>query len=490
MVVGISTTRIDEPPRTLISIARSTAFWTSHHPARVAFALALVFGLGLAIFQPALKGADERDQFARAYQISTGDLLTNKVGSFYGAYLPQSYNPEMSALTQAVYLPPNGDKTAFLNFWNQPAPSGPPTFVEIGTIASYGPGGYVVFSPVIALGRIFGASLLVLIYLARFAGVLAFAGLLALSVKRLPVHKWVLVAGGLIPETLNQGSTVTADSLTTGLTFLIVAEALRLSLDSEVRPKKILVESAVAAFCLALAKPPYILFVLMFLIPAWRYRERLLRPLVGIVAGSLLATTAWVSYQRRNSMRLDLKGFWPPYFVTNSQYAYRHIDIAAQTHYVIVHPFSFLAVLWRTFFYQGQAFPKMMLGLLSLYQIPTLLILLVLVILACSCLTFDVPPRFWLPRIDRILLVTLSLMIAVGVCAIVYTSANAFHAPRIDQLTPRYMLALIPPFLIGVLPQRQIFTARVIQVLPLITTILVGVLWVGVLAGLQQFQFG
>ena len=53
---------------------------------------------------------------------------------------------------------------------------------------------------------------------------------------------------------------------------------------------------------------------------------------------------------------------------------------------------------------------------------------------------------------DRCGLLVLSAAVALAICAIIYITANALRAPRIDQLTARYSLPLVTPVLIGILP--------------------------------------
>jgi uncharacterized membrane protein len=449
--------------------------------------IALVAGLSIALLTPPLRGADEADHFARAFQISNGDFLTHKMGRYYGAFFPAAYPHQMTAITRSLFN--IHDKTAFLRFLTKAPPRGRSVFLSEGTIASYGPGAYVVYAPVIAIGRALGLSLMALLYLARLAGVVVYAFLLSLAVRRLPLHKWVLVICGLIPEALNQASTVSADGLTNVLTLLLVAEALRFCLDPPQRSRRLLIEASLAATCLALAKPPYFLFVLLFLIPAWRQRDRLLWPLLGVISWTLLLAVPWIQYQRGHSMALDIPGFWLPGTVTRHLYGYRQLNIPAQTHFVLSQPLHFFNTVWHSFYFQGFIFPRQMLGLMSTYQLPTAIVIVSLGTIALSCLIPDQRPVLRLPMIERVLLLTLSTSIALIICAIVYTSANALHAPRIDELTPRYFLPLIPPTLIAVLPVKFLTGRTLRLVLPLLATTALIVLWVSALVGLQHFQF-
>jgi len=420
-----------------------------NQPSRFVFVTILFAGLAIALLTPPLKGADERDHFTRAYQLASGDFSVHKGGARYGALLPSGYEKKIAQLSNTVYL--NHDHTAFLHLLGQPPATGKPTFTQEGTVASYGPGAYVAYVPVIAIGRALGLSLAMLIYLARIAGLAAYAWLMSLAVRRAPTHRWIFVAAALLPEALNQASTVSADGMTMALTAVVIANALRLSRDEDIASRRLVVESLFAALFLALAKPPYVAFILLFAIPAWTRRRQLLAPLSALIVGSLAVSALWVGYQRTHSASLDLPGL-TLFSGSHLEYAYRNIDITKQTHFVLTRPWQLSTVIWHTIEYQGLALPKQMVGLLAQYQIPSLVVLLAVVVLAASCLVPDGPPRFRLHVVDRLGLLVLSAVVGLAICVIIYVTANALHAPRIDQLTPRYFLPLAAPTLVGLLP--------------------------------------
>jgi len=420
-----------------------------NQPSRYAFVVILIAGLAIAILTPPLKGADERDHFTRAYQIAGGDITVHKGGQRYGAILPSGYEQDISRLSNTVYL--NPDHTAFLNLLGQKAPTGRRVFTQAGTVASYGPGAYIAYLPAIDLGNALGVSLAVEVYLARVAGLLVFALLISLAVRRTPLHPWLFVAAALIPESLNQASTVSADGMTLALTSLVIANALRMSVGLESPSNRILVETFLASVLLALAKPPYVAFVLILTVPAWKHRRQLALPLGVTVCASIVTSGLWLSYQRKRSLSLDLPHL-TLFSGLRSDYAYRDIDIPQQTAYLLHQPWEIGRLIWNTLAYQGTAFPKQMVGLLAQYQVPTLVVVLSVVLIAASCLIADDSPVVQLQLVDRCGLLFLSAGIATAICAIVYVTANALKAPRIDQLTARYFLPLVAPVLLGLLP--------------------------------------
>ncbi len=419
-------------------------------PWLVAVVLALLFGLALALITPPFMGGDERDHFTRAFQISEGSVLTTKHDGLYGAYLPRSLAQQEQVLSVDAYI--RHDRTAFLGQLGAPTPQGPTTFVSITNAASYGPGAYVAYAPAIALGRLLGLSTLGLLYLARIAGLVIYALLLGLAVRRLSVHRWVLVAAGLIPAALNQASTVSADGITTVLTLLIVAEAVHLTMEREIHLRRVLIECALAIAVLALAKPPYILFAGLLLVPAWRRRGALAGWVVGILAGGAVLTLVWGWYQKSHSLSQNLKGIW--YITPKNQYAFHGIDISKQTHLIATQPWVLVSATFRSLWFQGFTNLKQLLGMLALYQESWVLVLLAGFTLAFSCVVNEEGTASRLDRTLRLWLLVLVVVVFFAIFAIAYTNWNMFHAPRVDAVPPRYFLALIPCLLIGVLPAR------------------------------------
>jgi len=91
---------------------------------------------------------------------------------------------------------------------------------------------------------------------------------------------------------------------------------------------------------------------------------------------------------------------------------------------------------------------------MATYQVPGGLILASVLTVIVSGFVPEPSVSVVLPQLDRFAILIVTTAIFLGVCVIVYTNANALHAPRIDQLTPRYMLPLVAPLLIGILPSR------------------------------------
>jgi uncharacterized membrane protein len=407
---------------------------------------ALVAGALLAVMIPPLRGADESDHIYRAFQLAFGELSTAKHGQYFGALLPVGLRNYMHKLGYAVLQNPN--HTAYGHYVFSGSATGHRVFVDEGTIASYGPGAYIIYGPVIRLGLLLRLPVGLLLYLARMAGATAYALLVGLATKRLPGHKWVLVAVALLPAMLAQAATISADGLTNALTLLLIAWFFRLCTDDRLR-KSQAAEICAATLVLAMAKPPYFLFVVPILYIVARNRRPARLRLVGGVAvlciPLFLLTTA---YQRSHSTRLDLRGLLLAQGSVDN-YAYRNIDTAVQTRALLHAPWKLLEIMYSTLKHQGLTFPKQLFGYLGSYQSPGWLvaICIVTVIFAISIgwSTDSLGRTLW----DGVVMVMVTVICALAICASVYVLADAVGAPRIDGLTPRYFLALIPGLILG-----------------------------------------
>jgi uncharacterized membrane protein len=331
-------------------------------------------------------------------------------------------------------------------------------------------------------------STLAVLYLARFAGVLTYAVLLGLAVRRLPVHRWLLLTCGLTPVAIGEATTVSADGLTMGLSFLVVAEAMYLAFETGdgVRLRRPLAEVAGACAVLALAKPPYVALALLLLIPAWRHRSRLLWPLLAICGTAFALAGLWASYQAGHSLPQDDPHRWLVAF----PYAFHDLNTGAQSVFVFTHPVNFLIVIGRTFVRAGWSFPGDLFGRLSLYLLSPIIIACSAIIIAGSALVADCSDdRKHLSGALRAWLAAVTVGIALALFFIAYTNWNAYRAPIVEAFNARYLLPLLPPLALAVLPTQFKFSRRWQAVVGgAVTGGLIVVLVLAVI-GLQRFHF-
>ena len=127
-----------------------------------------------------------------------------------GGTFPDTLDEELGRVTRRVYT--DLDRTSFLDLLDRPTPTGPSQFEDVGLFATYGPAPYLPAALGIDVGRVFGASALAMTYLARILQVVAYIAIVALAIRRIPVHKWIVVVAALVPAVLFQAASVSADA--------------------------------------------------------------------------------------------------------------------------------------------------------------------------------------------------------------------------------------------------------------------------------------
>jgi uncharacterized membrane protein len=278
---------------------------------------------------------------------------------------------------------------------------------------------------------------------------LAYVYLVTAAIRRTPWHPWIFAACGLLPSTLGQAATVNADSLTIALSFFVTATALRMAAFPEAATRRWFVPMCIAGALMGLGKPPYMAFIFLLAIPVWRNHEKLLRPALLIVAVTVVLTVFWALYQEGHSIPQDTPGLW---LGSSHGYAFHDIHPTQQLLYLLTHPFSFLAAVARMFWAAGWEGFREVVGRMGTWLAPSTLVAAFLLLVALATrqgagpepANFDRAARFWL--------LAVTLTIGLAVLIIGYTNWNAYQAPRIDELQPRYALPLLPAFLIAALP--------------------------------------
>lgn len=421
-------------------------------PDRVFLVLALAFGLCFAVVTQPESGGDERDHFARAYQIALGEIFTvpNPSGAIgFGAMFPSGLANDLQTLANVAYI--DHDRRAFIHHLGDAAPIGQPIWVDINNAASYGPGVYTPHIIGIEIGRIFNTSTLMRLYLARLCGLFAYVFLIVAAIRRTPWHPWIFAACGLLPSVLGQAATVNADALTIALSYFVTATALRMAASPETATPRRLLEMGIAGVFMGLGKPPYMACIGLLVIPVWRHREQLLKPALAVVATTGVLSLLWALYQAGHSIPQDDPHRWLGGNLGYG-YAFHNIEPGHQLKYLLTHPLSFAAAIARTFWASGWQGCREMIGRMGTWLAPSKLVagLLILLALAARQRAQQLQPTF--DRVMRSWLLFVTLMTGLAIFIIGYTNWNAYQALRIDALPPRYALPLLPAFLIAVLP--------------------------------------
>jgi hypothetical protein len=221
--------------------------------------VALSCGVMLVCVIPPFGGPDETVHFFRAYQLSSLKVAppTNRVG-FPVARVPRSLDPCLSAIARVVFreslkLTPNERNDC----WNGVA-DGRKAEYEC-TACWYSPLAYLPQSLAVALGRLLHLRPIILLYLARAAGLVTGVSLVSLAIRVAPCFQRSLLLLALVPMTLEQFSIVTADTILVSSAFLLFAVVLRIVHQHQwhIEPKWWLI-AGLSSVVIGSVKPPYV----------------------------------------------------------------------------------------------------------------------------------------------------------------------------------------------------------------------------------------
>ena len=196
--------------------------------------IALVWGVAQVFIVPPLQVPDEGDHWFRAWALTDGQLAADRDGALT---LPRSFAPTVDLYTRLVSdvqpLPPSlegeaGFSTyeALFNGSGAAGSGSAGTLRVMSRVANYSPVGYLPQAAGIAVGRLFGASLLTCFYLARLVNLLVAVALLFFAIRLAPFGKHLFMLLALLPMTMFELASVSCDALTISGVMLFIALVL------------------------------------------------------------------------------------------------------------------------------------------------------------------------------------------------------------------------------------------------------------------------
>lgn len=261
-------------------------------PTRFFVIVALVTGVAVAVLARPFSGDDEPTHFWRAYAITRGDLMLQVRGYGVGSELPSGVVNEGTRLF-ALGTSPRSDTW---RRWDATVHDGPDEFVSY-PMAQISPLGHVPAAIGVGIGRLFGASPLLLMLLGRLANLSAYIGIVYSILRVVPVLRWPLAFVGVFPNAIYVAATISPDAFAVAMVIATVGLAL-LMRDRVIRGVPIgratWIAAFVAAVALGNAKGPYFLAIGLFVLPWLRApRGNTRRLLVGAALVTVAVGGIW-----------------------------------------------------------------------------------------------------------------------------------------------------------------------------------------------------
>lgn len=378
-------------------------------------------GLLFIIFLPSQQAPDSYAHLTRAYEISNGVLLAQPAeNGTAGAILPVEIRHFIEQENNYSYeLQDLG-----LNFSGE-------TYVEqkhYPSAAGYAPLSYLPHVIGIWIGRILHLPVIVTIILGRITCMLVCAAIFYFAIKLAPRYKTFMAFIALLPMTLQQTTSYTADALTIAVSFFVVGLALHFIFGNveKIKGKHIAAMISVGVV-LALCKVVYFPLVGLFMLIPWKKfgtRRKKWLIAIGIVALAILAEFMWMKIQTTSQGTIVANG---------------------QLDYVIGHPLGYLFKVFQTMadymssFYVGSTF-GMSLGAWR-FTIPD--IYLYLAIIALIITFIQATEHYNVTRGKRLMAWTIFAVVIIAFMTAMFTQWTK-DLKYIDGVQGRYFIPLLP----------------------------------------------
>lgn len=267
--------------------------WARVHLATIFLLFAAVSGLAFIAVDPPLQAFDEIQHYERSYQLSTGNLFSDKVQvrapdgavqTGYGGRLPGHLIDVVTKSWTMSEDAKSGHRFRTIGqLWRDPPQDDRLIPVRFDNTAMYGPVAYAPEVLGIWVTRTVGIPDIGQIYAARFAELLSWLVLMWAAIRIAPAGREIFFVLAVNPLAIWQATTMSPDGVGAGLIALCVAILLRLrttghpTVRSPYPALLVLLTAAILAACTI--KVSYLpIAALLLLVPGgmWRISRRLL----------------------------------------------------------------------------------------------------------------------------------------------------------------------------------------------------------------------
>ena len=242
--------------------------------------LAVIYGLSFLMINPPFQAIDEKTHFLRASDVSEGHMMPSQVNGRSLVTITEGMAAVTAKFNDLSIYPYDkltvGELTAGLDIpINEKFKTS--NDISIFAIVTYPPVPYFASALGMDLCKILNLPALMFLYIGRLMNLFVWLLLIYLAIKITPVHKWVMFLLSLMPLTIYQGASLSADSFTIAVSFLVIAIFLKFAFDEAKKSvtKLDLIIIFGLVLMLTLSKPVYfILMFLFFLIPSYKLGNR------------------------------------------------------------------------------------------------------------------------------------------------------------------------------------------------------------------------
>jgi uncharacterized membrane protein len=300
----------------------------------------LIFGIPMVLLIPPGAGYDEEDHLVRVWELSAFSFIPAQLSAEEMKY-PIMFR-DLAYRQQAVAGIIDAD------FWQKY--SGTSLYErgyvhrKINTKSVYSPA--LLLPQAITmryLGRQANLPALTVFYLCRFAGLISYLILVWLSIRWMPIGKWILLVLAVSPMALFQATTISTDAISNGIGFLFIAGCLSAAASKEIGWREC-GSLILLIFLLFLAKLNLLPLVLLpfLLIPPSKFIKKTIY-LFLLAAAVILFIVEVAGWNLITSTRLE------PLLANEA-------NLTAQLLYILGHPLIFFQAIINDFITNGLSY--------------------------------------------------------------------------------------------------------------------------------------
>ena len=406
--------------------------------------LGLIYGLAFLFVIPPFQGFDENSHFFRDMGLSEGHWMPEKIGGKVGIYDPEGAWELVNTFcpSTSTYFKEKLQVNDISSKFNI-ATDSKEYFVDLSAtaIVVYSPISYVMPAFAIEVGNFFNLPPLVLMYLVRLVNLIVWLLLVYLAIRIIPVYKWALLTLALVPMAVFEAASVSADGLTIGLSFLMIAYILKLALGKGNFVKTDFFILVILGLLIALAKSIYILlFFLFLLIPVNKFKSYKMKYGVFFILFILtgLTSVGWIWLTN---------GLYVPIFSTWS--------VTGQINFIFGHLFYYSTILFKTVVNYGIYYLIMFVGDLGMSNTsaPFILVLIYFLMLIFAVLVDK--NEFKISLKQKLICLMIFIVNATTIFTFEYITWNPVGCGIIRGVQGRYFIPIAPLLLLVFYNKRE-----------------------------------
>ncbi len=233
---------------------------------------ALIFGCFIVFFLPPFRGLDEASHIYRITQLSEPDIFIEKSPIGYSHSIPDDIHElninEFTQKTRSTFF--DSIERRIESGTRESASSTHQLFEGSGT---YSPFIYTHLLPVGLIAKLTNMNAYPYVLLLRLVNLALFLAVVYVCLKIIPTGKWLIVTISLLPMSIHQAATVSADVILYGSILIVISLVVKFlysyKKNSKFKPKRaLLVCLFLASIALCIGKPGYfILLAPLFILP-------------------------------------------------------------------------------------------------------------------------------------------------------------------------------------------------------------------------------